>query len=311
MPPSRGLALLTAFTNFVYQTLDAVDGKQARRTGASSPLGQLFDHGCDCLACIGQHSIAMMVLLPGPTVWPVATLASLQTGFFMLQWHERHAHWLPTALGPVGVTELQLVWILWAIGAAVAGPERMSAFASTKVYAPWSGDVMPLGHLVIVMWLCCLTVLIIICTVSTLRKARAASGLPGMLEAVSQLLPVLVLDVCLLTVWDPSAYRLFPRKLCLLTGMRFFFFTAQVILYSMARMPFPVMQLPTLLTYVGLAMASRHLQAEQLDRALTIDAVMVSLWVLHWLLIVIDELGMKLNIYAFSLRKREGSPKQE
>jgi len=30
---------------FVYQTLDAIDGKQARRTGSSSPLGQLFDHG--------------------------------------------------------------------------------------------------------------------------------------------------------------------------------------------------------------------------------------------------------------------------
>jgi len=30
---------------FIYQTLDAIDGKQARRTGSSSPLGQLFDHG--------------------------------------------------------------------------------------------------------------------------------------------------------------------------------------------------------------------------------------------------------------------------
>jgi ethanolaminephosphotransferase len=32
---------------FFYQTMDAIDGKQARRTGSSSPLGQLFDHGCD------------------------------------------------------------------------------------------------------------------------------------------------------------------------------------------------------------------------------------------------------------------------
>ena len=28
-----------AFTVFMYQTFDAIDGKQARRTGASSPLG--------------------------------------------------------------------------------------------------------------------------------------------------------------------------------------------------------------------------------------------------------------------------------
>jgi len=26
-----------------------MDGKQARKTGNSSPLGMLFDHGCDAL----------------------------------------------------------------------------------------------------------------------------------------------------------------------------------------------------------------------------------------------------------------------
>jgi phosphatidylglycerophosphate synthase len=36
-----------AFCIFTYSTLDAIDGKQARRTKSSSPLGQLFDHGCD------------------------------------------------------------------------------------------------------------------------------------------------------------------------------------------------------------------------------------------------------------------------
>jgi ethanolaminephosphotransferase len=37
--------LLNAFCIFMYQTLDAIDGKQARRTQQSSPLGELFDHG--------------------------------------------------------------------------------------------------------------------------------------------------------------------------------------------------------------------------------------------------------------------------
>ena len=35
---------------FLYQTLDAIDGKQARRTGSSNALGELFDHGCDSLS---------------------------------------------------------------------------------------------------------------------------------------------------------------------------------------------------------------------------------------------------------------------
>ena len=30
---------------WMYTALDAIDGKQARRTGTSSPLGELFDHG--------------------------------------------------------------------------------------------------------------------------------------------------------------------------------------------------------------------------------------------------------------------------
>ena len=30
--------------------MDAIDGKQARRTGTGSPLGELFDHGLDCIA---------------------------------------------------------------------------------------------------------------------------------------------------------------------------------------------------------------------------------------------------------------------
>ena len=44
----NGLAVLT------YLHLDCIDGKQARRTGSSSPLGQLFDHGAASPHAIGS-----------------------------------------------------------------------------------------------------------------------------------------------------------------------------------------------------------------------------------------------------------------
>uniref|UniRef100_A0A8C6TU08 Choline/ethanolaminephosphotransferase 1 n=1 Tax=Neogobius melanostomus TaxID=47308 RepID=A0A8C6TU08_9GOBI len=44
--------LLCAIGLFIYQSLDAIDGKQARRTNSSSPLGELFDHGCDSLSTV-------------------------------------------------------------------------------------------------------------------------------------------------------------------------------------------------------------------------------------------------------------------
>lgn len=43
LPP--WLCVLAGLAVFVYSTMDAIDGKQARRTKSSSPLGQLFDHG--------------------------------------------------------------------------------------------------------------------------------------------------------------------------------------------------------------------------------------------------------------------------
>ncbi|KAJ8907567.1 hypothetical protein NDN08_007678 [Rhodosorus marinus] len=46
--PYRSFASGAAATLiFVYQNLDAIDGKHARITGNSSPLGELFDHACD------------------------------------------------------------------------------------------------------------------------------------------------------------------------------------------------------------------------------------------------------------------------
>ncbi|NWH78009.1 CHPT1 Cholinephosphotransferase, partial [Piaya cayana] len=44
--------ILGALGLFIYQSLDAIDGKQARRTNSTSPLGELFDHGCDSISTV-------------------------------------------------------------------------------------------------------------------------------------------------------------------------------------------------------------------------------------------------------------------
>jgi len=44
--------ILVAVFLFLYHTLDGIDGKQARRTGTSTPLGELFDHGLDSWSTI-------------------------------------------------------------------------------------------------------------------------------------------------------------------------------------------------------------------------------------------------------------------
>ncbi|XP_044745518.1 ethanolaminephosphotransferase 1-like isoform X1 [Coccinella septempunctata] len=46
-PLPRWAFMLAAIFIFLAYTLDGIDGKQARKTGTSGPLGELFDHGLD------------------------------------------------------------------------------------------------------------------------------------------------------------------------------------------------------------------------------------------------------------------------
>eukprot|EP00163_Fabomonas_tropica_P010676 TRINITY_DN208_c0_g1_i2.p1 TRINITY_DN208_c0_g1~~TRINITY_DN208_c0_g1_i2.p1 ORF type:complete len:318 (+),score=43.58 TRINITY_DN208_c0_g1_i2:551-1504(+) len=88
---------------FAYQTLDALDGKQARRTGMSGPLGELFDHGCDSLnVTITTLTIACTIQAGG--TWLSACLMSIVLcGFFAACWEQYHTHtlFLPIINGPV------------------------------------------------------------------------------------------------------------------------------------------------------------------------------------------------------------------
>lgn len=54
---------------FTYMTLDNLDGRQARRTGSSSPLGHLFDHLCDALNVIITGLGVAATFRLGSTIW--------------------------------------------------------------------------------------------------------------------------------------------------------------------------------------------------------------------------------------------------
>lgn len=60
---------LFALGLFVYTSLDAIDGKQARRTNSSTPLGELFDHGCDSISCVFLILVALSAFQLGDHQW--------------------------------------------------------------------------------------------------------------------------------------------------------------------------------------------------------------------------------------------------
>jgi len=61
-PVDSWWCFVIAFTYIFYTVMDNSDGKQARRTGASSPVGMLFDHFCDAqIAVINCFTIERML----------------------------------------------------------------------------------------------------------------------------------------------------------------------------------------------------------------------------------------------------------
>ena len=106
--------ILNGFCLMLYYTLDCMDGKQARRTGSSSPLGQLFDHGCDCLANLSHLSLMQSILRLSPYQYMLLQL-TMQMGFFQAQLEEYYTGSLPHAAGNVGTTEVLYGMSLWSM----------------------------------------------------------------------------------------------------------------------------------------------------------------------------------------------------
>ena len=113
---------LQAICSLVYQTLDNMDGKQARRTGSSSPLGLLFDHGVDAIVVtIGALSMASITQC-GQTWKTLALWIAGAVGFYMASWEEYYTGEfdLPPINGPnegiLLLATLQLVTACTGVG---------------------------------------------------------------------------------------------------------------------------------------------------------------------------------------------------
>ncbi|KAL7420627.1 hypothetical protein Q5752_004578 [Cryptotrichosporon argae] len=102
---------------FVYQSMDAIDGKQARRLGMGSALGEMFDHGCG--ECPGLEVIlAGHALGLSRSWWTVASQIASLTNFYASTWEEYHTGtlYLSYFSGPVeGILLIVAIYALTAL----------------------------------------------------------------------------------------------------------------------------------------------------------------------------------------------------
>jgi len=96
-----------------------VDGKQARRLAASSPLGQLFDHGCDAV-CAALSGVFVSALCQTGATWlALAVFLMHIVPFFVSNWEETQTGMM--RFGAIGVTEGQFLIIFIMLLSAVTG----------------------------------------------------------------------------------------------------------------------------------------------------------------------------------------------
>jgi len=237
-----------AFSLFFYQTMDAIDGKQARRTGNATPLGELFDHGCDALTTSFLELTVISTLQIGAGWWAFATLLSALIGFNFAQVEEFHLGTLE--LGYVNVTEGQFVGMMIFITTGIMG----AAF--------WVQEVVSINlfgnHVSVQLWMI-LTLIQIVAAVGTvltnLVKLYVAiqEGKISTSTVVMSFLPMTITSV-LFGIWAmrSSVDILHDRNanganLFLLTmGFIFAFMIGRVVFARICKVNYPPFQLITL-----------------------------------------------------------------
>ena len=85
----RSTCFIIGFFQLTYQLLDNIDGKQARRTGNSTPFGMLLDHGCDIFTNIfTAYNLSKLVLVGNEDIYSFSIFFGLILGFFIMTYEE-------------------------------------------------------------------------------------------------------------------------------------------------------------------------------------------------------------------------------
>ncbi|CAH1102408.1 unnamed protein product [Psylliodes chrysocephalus] len=132
----RWSCALCALGLFIYQSLDAIDGKQARRTNSSNPLGELFDHGCDSISTVFVAlSACIAVQLGHYPGWMFFQCFCAVTLFYCAHWQTYVSGTL--RFGRVDVTEAQFTIIGILIISAIFGPSIWSIKIFSDSFELW------------------------------------------------------------------------------------------------------------------------------------------------------------------------------
>ncbi|THG03495.1 hypothetical protein TEA_027904 [Camellia sinensis var. sinensis] len=279
-PPPRWVHFAHGLLLFLYQ--------QARRTNSSSPLGELFDHGCDALACAFEALAFGSTAMCGRTTFWFWVISAVP--FYCATWEHYFTNTLilPAINGP---TEgLMLIYLVHFFTAIVGAEWWAQQFGKSLPFLSWVPVVneIPTNRATLVLMIAFAVLPTISFNVYNVYKVvQARKG--SMLLALAMLYPFAVLLVGVV-VWDYlSPYDItgnYPHLVIVGTGLAFGF------LVSLLYLPFAIANSLTAWLNDGIPLVDERWVL------LLYVAYTVALY-LHFATTVIHEITAALGIYCF------------
>jgi len=295
--------LWNSISLLAYQTLDNMDGKQARKTGSSSPLGLLFDHGCDAMNSIfgsANWIIAMGLTMQEDLFAATVIIMVPFVLFYVATWEEYHVGELvlPIFNGPsegllMGAA-LHLTTFFKGTG-FWHGTQLYHSVKSMLPFAiPFDQELRNLDFIVIFTLLGGLQEI-------AFKTTQVFKKHPG---SLSSLFPFAVFasSFILMGRKDPMVWLSIPRTGMHLAMTLFFEMTTALMLAHMTNQKFELFrwqQLP--LVALTVVMLAFDIDAELLKYWISAYAWSIGSYVVMKVVLVIQESCNVLNIWCFDI----------
>ncbi|EMC95477.1 hypothetical protein BAUCODRAFT_123912 [Baudoinia panamericana UAMH 10762] len=304
---------------WAYSTLDNIDGKQARRTGTSSGLGELFDHGIDSLNCTLASLLETSAMGLGPTKLGTLTALIPALAMFFSTWETYHTHTLYLGYFNGPTEGLAIAALIMAVS-GYFGPQIWHQPMANLIGFP-----QLLGNLSVVdIWAPLLLTTFFIAAlppcVMNVAEARRAKGLP-LAPVFLEWWPMVVFTGSLVAwLGSPYSHLLPDNHLCLLCFTLSFVFgrmNTMTVLAHLTRQPYPYwtwILLPLIggaalvsLPYLGFEGISAELELYYLWAYFAVSAVAYSRWAYR----VVTAICKYLNVRALTIPEEKWKALEE
>lgn len=301
--PSLGYFYIS-FSIWAYQTFDAMDGAHARATGSSSPLGQLFDHGCDALGTTPLAIGLSSALGLGTSMSTLLLFAVIQIPFWFCQFEEHYSHTLRTQVMNFGVTEGQYAEAFVVICTAMFGKGFWGLTMNT-----FFGDMVPewfaLKHVILLLGAIFPTLMLFTSCATVIRSTNTP------IRALIQFLPVALSEMMLIWIANSDSLRhLFVDHtipLLFFFGILFTHLSNVMIISTVCRMNYPAIHpinIPLPFIWILFNLTS---DPDEHFIVLFAYGILIVVQYLHYIVKVMNAIAQHLNIKVLSLGPRNPS----